>query len=110
MTWRIALTVEAERMLRSITDRRIRSLIRDRIDALAEEPHQQGKPLTGPLAGFRSVRAAGQRYRIIYRIDEDRVLVLVVAMGLRRESSKADIYSLAQRLIRLGLVEPNDQA
>lgn len=33
--------------------------IRGRIDGLAEEPEKQGKPLTGELAGYRSLRAAG---------------------------------------------------
>lgn len=69
-------------MLEAIQDRRIREKIRDRIDGLVEEPEKQGKPLTGELAGFRSLRAVGQRYRIIYRLEEGKVLVLVMAMGI----------------------------
>ena len=91
-------------MLEAIQDRRIREKIRDRIDGLAEEPEKQGKPLTGELAGFRSLRAVGQRYRIIYRIEEGKILVLVMAMGIRKEGSGKDIYALARKLLRLRLL------
>jgi mRNA interferase RelE/StbE len=91
-------------MLEEIQDRRVREKIRDRIDGLVEEPEKQGKPLTGELAGFRSLRAAGQRYRIIYRCEENKVLVLVMAMGIRKEGSGKDIYALARKLLRLRLL------
>ncbi len=60
----------------------------------------------GELAGYRSIRAVGQRYRIIYEIRQQKLLVLVVAIGIRREKSKQDIYHLAQKILRLRLVEP----
>lgn len=91
-------------MLEAIQDRRIRDKIRDRIDGLAEEPEKQGKPLTGELTGYRSLRAVGQRYRVIYRIEEGKVLVLVMALGIRKEGSGKDIYVLAQKLLRLRLL------
>ena len=91
-------------MLEAIQDRRIREKIRDRIDGLTEDPEKQGKPLTGELTGFRSLRAVGQRYRIIYRIEEGKVLVLVMAMGIRKEGSGKDIYMLARKLLRLRLL------
>jgi len=62
--------------------------------------------LTGELAGHRSLRAAGQRYRILYRVERNQVLVLVVAVGIRREGSRSDIYELARKLLRLRLAEP----
>jgi len=98
------LTPHARVMLEAIQDRRVRDKIRDRIDGLAEEPEKQGKPLTGELTGYRSLRAVGQRYRIIYRIEEGKVLVLVMALGIRKEGSGKDIYVLAQKLLRLRLL------
>ena len=92
-------------MLGEIQDRRIREKIAERIDGLANDPLKQGKPLTGELSGYRSLRAVGQRYRIIYLIESKKVLVLVVAMGIRKEGSKVDIYTLAKNLLRLNLVE-----
>ena len=104
MRWQVGLTPHARVMLEAIQDRRIREKIRDRIDGLTEEPEKQGKPLTGELTGFRSLRAVGQRYRIIYRIEEGKVLVLVMAMGIRKEGSGKDIYMLARKLLRLRLL------
>ena len=103
MTYQIALTPTAMRLLEGITDRRIREQIRNRIDGLAREPEQQGKPMRDELSGFRSLRAVGQRYRIIYRVDRGSVLVIVIAVGLRKEGDRQDIYRLAQKLVRLGL-------
>ena len=91
-------------MLEAIQDRRVRDKILDRIDGLAEEPEKQGKPLTGELTGYRSLRVVGQRYRIVYRIEEGKVLVLVMALGIRKEGSGKDIYMLAQKLLRLRLL------
>ena len=90
--------------MEAIQDRRVRDKIRDRIDGLAEEPEKQGKPLTGELTGYRSLRAVGQRYRVIYRIEEGKVLVLVMDLGIRKEGSGKDIYVLAQKLLRLRLL------
>ena len=104
MKWQVGLTPHARVMLETIQDRRVRDKIRDRIDGLAEEPEKQGKPLTGELTGYRSLRAVGQRYRVIFRIEEGKVLVLVMALGVRKEGSGKDIYVLAQKLLRLRLL------
>lgn len=79
--------------------------IRQRIDGLTQEPEKKGKPLSADLAGFRSLRAVGQRYRIIYQVQEERVIVVVMAVGLRRQGSSRDIYQLAKKLLRPRLVE-----
>lgn len=92
-------------MLGDITDRRVQEKIRERIDKLAMEPEKQGKPLSGELEGYRSVRAVGQRCRVIYQVCEHQVVVVVAAVGLRREGSTKDVYALAKKLIRLGLLE-----
>ena len=92
-------------MLSRIMDRRLQEAIRDRIDGLAHDPEKQGKPLLGELKGYRSLRAAGQRYRIIYRIHQEQIQVVVVATGIRREGHREDISRLAQRLLRLRLLQ-----
>ena len=104
MTWEVVLTPQARVMLETVQDRRVRESIRDRIDGLAQEPEKQGRPLMGDLLGFRSLRAVGQRYRVIYRVEKGKVLVLVVALGIRKEGSKRDVYELARKLLRLRLL------
>ncbi len=105
ITHRISLTQTAFKMLGAISDRRVQEKIKETINDLAQDPEKQGKPLIGDLTGYRCVRAVGQRYRIIYSVDRDSVLVLVIALGLRKEGSKKDIYELAKKLIKQKLVE-----
>lgn len=92
-------------MLKDVSDRRVQEQIVRRAQQLASDPEKQGKPLLGELSGLRSVRTAGQRYRIVFRIEKVRVVVLVVAVGVRREGSARDIYALAQKLVRTRLVQ-----
>ena len=68
---------------------------------LEAEPEKRGKALIGELSGYRSHRAVGQRYGIIYRIEKEKVMVWVMALGIRKEGSKRDIYTLARKLIFL---------
>ena len=106
MTYKIIIAPTALKMLKGITDRRVRDLIVKRIDDLTEEPEKQGKPLVAELAGYRSIRAAGQRYRIVYRVANDKIMVYIIAVGIRKDGSSTDIYNLAKKLIRLRLFNP----
>lgn len=101
---RITIVPEAENQLRAITDRRIARQIVDRIRGLRQEPELQGKALWGELAGYRRVRAASGRYRIIYRVARQRREVAIVVVGIRREGSRRDVYRVAYRLVRRGLI------
>jgi mRNA interferase RelE/StbE len=104
MAYHIEITPSALEAFEAITDRRTRSVIMRRIDALAEEPENLGKQLRGWLAGFMSVRAAGQRYRVVYKVDGEKKQVIVYMVGIRKEGSHHDIYALAERLVQRGLL------
>jgi mRNA interferase RelE/StbE len=104
MAYQIEITPTALEALEAITDRRTRSAIVRRIDTLVEEPEKQGKPLRGWLAGFMSTRAAGQRYRVVYKIENAKKLILVYIVGIRREGSRRDVYALAEHLVQRGLI------
>jgi len=101
--YRIQLTELAAQMLGSI-ESNSRSQIIAKIEQLKSDPKLLGKNLVGPLKEFRTVRAAGQRYRIIYRIEEEQVIVLVVAVGIRKSGDKKDIYELMKKFIKTGIV------
>jgi mRNA interferase RelE/StbE len=60
--------------------------------------------MIGERAGYRSLRAVGQRYRILYKVEAHRVIVSIVALGIRKDGDKADVYELAKRPVRLGLL------
>jgi mRNA interferase RelE/StbE len=83
------------------SDKRGARTIAQHIAALAQNPHGQGKPLAGELAGFRSMRTG--RYRVVYFIEGNQVVVL--AVGIRKEGDRNDIYTLAKRLLRSGLID-----
>ena len=105
MRFRNVIQPTALKMLQGIADVRIRRKLVERIDSLADEREKTGKPLLKELSGYRSVRAAGQRYRIIYAVQRSESTVSVVALGIRKEGDKSDIYDLARKLVRLGLAE-----
>jgi len=104
MAYHIEITPTALETLETITDRRTRTAMLRRIDILAEEPGKRGKPLRGWLAEFLSTRAAGQRYRVVCKIDNTRERVLVHMVGIRMEGSHRDVYALAECLVRRGLI------
>ena len=91
-------------MLSRAGDRRIQQELFDVSKRLELEPEKQGKPLREGLMGFRSLRAVGQRYRVLYTVETASRIVHVVAAGLRRAGARDDVYALAQKLVRLGLV------
>jgi len=105
MRWKIKLTLPALKQLAAIRDTRIRESISRRINALENNPEEQVKPLAAELAGYRSIRAVGQRYRILYKLEEEKVIVAVVALGIRKTGDKKDVYELAKKLARLGLLD-----
>ena len=95
----IQLTPLAVEMLTAIKDRREQEKLSERIEQLKVEPEKQGKALIEKLSGFRSVRAVGQRYRIVYRVEPAQVLVLVVGMGRRKDGDRKDVYTLLEKLL-----------
>ena len=105
MNYRIVLTAEAKQLLAGIQDRREQSVLLTRLERLADSPAQQGKALRGDLTGYRSIRAICQRYRIVYQVLEEQVLVVVVAMGRRKDGDRQDVYELASDLIKVFQLE-----
>ena len=94
----------AEKQLSAISDNRIQQGIGRVIDGLEIEPEKKEKALAANLKGLRSIRAVGQRYRILYQIDTNQRKVLIVALGIRKEGDKIDIYALAEKLVKAGLL------
>lgn len=99
MDYRVELTPLALEMIEAIQDKREQKGIIERLQKLTLEPIQQGKPLTADLKGYYSVRALGQRYRIVYQVKADRILIVVVGVGRRKDGDKKDIYTLLKKLL-----------
>jgi len=89
-SYAILFTREAKRNVDKL-DPSIRKIIKKAIESLAINP-VKGKSLAYDLAGLRSLRTSD--YRIIYRIREKELLIIVIAVGHRRE-----IYKKLKELI-----------
>ena len=103
MNYKITLTNEAKDYLKSL-DGRTKITIARKIEALKESPEKQGKALSGDLTGYRSIHAAG-RYRVVYEVKGNKVLVIVIAVGIRKEGSKIDVYETLKKLLRSKVFE-----
>ena len=88
MTWTINYVPSAARAIRKL-DPAVRRRIRDTLQKISEDP-ERGKQLRLGLTGLRAWRTG--RYRIIYRLIESRIEILVLAIGHRR-----DVYKKLQR-------------
>lgn len=96
----VILSDEAQGDLAEISDTATRAAILLRAEELEREPEKQGKPLGRQLRHYRSVRAAGQRYRIVYQVAVADGQVLVVVIGIRKAGDRRDAYAVAGK--RLG--------
>ncbi len=100
MKYRVRLTARAKADLKAIRDQRTQqSVIRELLD-LQTQPDQPTRKMTGKLKDYYRVRAAGQTYRILYAVLDQKVLVLVVLIGARKEGSQEDVYVEAERRLK----------
>ena len=104
MKYKILITDTCLTLIEKISDKNIQQRILKRIEGLSEEPNKQDKMLLKDLSGFRSIHAAG-RYRIIYKVDKQTVIVYILAAGIRKQGDKKDIYKIAKKLLDAGLLE-----
>ena len=82
MSYRIAISSAAARQIRKL-DAQARRRIQAAIDLLSENPRPAGaKKLVG---GGGEWRVRTGNYRIIYELNDDALLVLVLAVGHRRQ-------------------------
>ena len=86
-------------------DNKSQQQVLQKIEVLKQYPLKVGKPLKGNLQDYRSIRAVGQRYRIIYQVKENEIEVIIIAVGIRRDGDKKrDIYELMKKYLKIGLL------
>jgi mRNA interferase RelE/StbE len=110
VTFKLITDESAAKDLRKIKHKDTKTAILERMLELMELPLEQGKPLEGNLAMYRSVRAVKNRYRIIYGVrvilptnrddPSDEGTVIVTVIGIRKDGDKRDVYKIAAK--RLG--------
>lgn len=84
-SWRIEITRTAEKQIQKL-DRKaqdqITRFLRERVQP-AENPRQLGKPLRGEKRGLWRYRVGD--YRLICDIQDEKISVLVLSVGHRKE-------------------------
>ena len=84
----IVYDVDIEEKLRSFS-KSIREIIRKAIEKkLRVDPYAFGKPFKYSLKGYRRLRVGD--YRVIYKIVEDKVIVLIVDIDHRKDIYEND--------------------
>ena len=86
MTYRVSLSPMAARQLRKL-DPQVRRRIQAAIDLLAEHPRPPAA--TQLVGGAGEWRVRTGNYRIVYEIEDDQLLILVLRLGHRSEVYEA---------------------
>lgn len=94
MTWKVFYHYDVEEDLKSVGAAASRRIVRAIDTKLVAAPLDFGAPLSGNLTDFRKLRVGD--YRVVYQVRENAVMVLVLAVGPRRDK---EVYRTAwQRL------------
>ncbi len=91
MAWTIRYAASAVQNI-SRLDPQVRRKVRAAIEVLSQEP-ERGKPLQLSLRGLRAWRTGD--YRIVYKIIQERIEIIVIALGHRR-----DVYERLRRKLK----------
>ena len=84
MTYRIRWASPARRAIENTLPEAVAAAVWEFVNGpLAENPHHVGKQLVRDLAGYWSARRG--QYRVIYTINDDEIIVTVVAIDHRRD-------------------------
>lgn len=81
-SYRVELTRDALRALAKL-DKPVRRRIQGAIDKLADEPRPAGMIALRGVPGAFRVRVGD--YRVIYALHDDRLLIVVIDIGHRRD-------------------------
>lgn len=83
MSYNIVFEKDAKKALTNI-DRKIQIKIADIIESLKENPFPiKHKKLKGKLQKYSRVRVG--QYRIIYQVLNERIVIIIIRIGLRKD-------------------------
>lgn len=101
MVYEVKFLPEAAREFEAL-DGPLKTLAAKQIDKLAEKPElgePLGKRMGIDLTGYRKIYFGKRGYRIVYEIQRQKLVILIIGIGKRE---RAEIYrEVAQRLNRL---------
>lgn len=81
--YRILIKASAAKEIDRIEPKALRRQVIARIEALRDDPRPRGcEKLTGRTEHYRVRQGA---WRVVYRVDDDQVVVMVIKVGLRKD-------------------------
>ena len=83
MTYRLLFLKEAVEEFKRL-DKAVQQIIKEKLELLAQKPQalrNNIKPLKGKYKGLYRLRVGN--YRIIYKVDNDQLIILVIRIGHR---------------------------
>ena len=85
----------------------LRKLLQKRLD----NPYVPGSELRGALAGHYKIKLRKQGYRLVYGVQEDVVVVMVMAIDKREDSAvyQSAVARTAQLFVERARAEPKRQ-
>ena len=85
----------------------LRKLLQKRLD----NPHVPGGELHGALAGHYKIKLRKQGYRLVYGVQEDVLVVMVMAIDKREDSAvyQSAVARISQMLVERAKAEPKRQ-
>ncbi|MEY4269412.1 MAG: hypothetical protein RLZZ58_628 [Pseudomonadota bacterium] len=99
MTYAIEIAPEAQREWKKL-DPSIKRQFVKKLEKLCHNPKVASAKLRGHSNAYR-IKARDAGYRLIYVVQDARLIILIVAVA-KRDSSKDDVYSLiGSRLARI---------
>ncbi len=79
--YHVEVAGSARRDLRRLSGKIAAAIVEFITGPLAEDPQRLSKAVRGELAAYRSARRGG--YRVIFRIDDDKHAIVIVAINHR---------------------------
>ena len=79
----VALTPEAQRQLSRLPQKIVAAVLQGLYGSIARDPSRVSKPLHDELVGLRVARRS--EYRVVFRIDESKHLIVVRGIEHRRD-------------------------
>jgi mRNA interferase RelE/StbE len=84
-------------------DGSVKEPLRKALKARLENPHVAGNALRGDLIGCYKIKLRKQGYRLIYKVLDTKLIVLVIAVGKR---DKDAVYKAALKRLREAAARP----
>ncbi|CED79555.1 type II toxin-antitoxin system RelE family toxin [Candidatus Williamhamiltonella defendens] len=82
----------------------VKSQFKEKLKKVLENPHIEANRLYGPLSGCYKIKLKQSGYRLVYKVEDGELIVLVLAIG-KRERKEA--YLMSERILDKGLALRN---